>query len=661
MGKRTARYLRVALSAAGSAILLFSCGERQGEGASGSGETMMTEYSENLSVVMSQNGRRSYHFVTPLLEGYSQAREPYREFRKGVKITTYQNDSLSEVDAVLTANYAIYYVNRELWEAKGNVVVEKSDGKTLYTQQLFWNSRTKKIYSNVDSKIVQNNGRDVFIGEGFESDEEFKDWRFRRMKGRMEVEMKQRADSAATDSAAARPRGSGNSVTPCPRTPCRNLARNRSRRTGGPENPKSETMLSTVILIVVMLLLSAFFSGMEIAFTSKNRLKLEIDRKQSRLFDRIAAVFARHPGQYITTILVGNNIALVVYSLAMSLLLRTLYGALGWDRLAQSGSVVADTAISTVIIIFCAEFLPKSVFRNNPNFYYRALAPVIYFFYILLYPVARFTTLLSHGILRLMGRRVEEKDITPSFDREDLAALLDTNNSEPHSEPDNELKLFQNALDFADLRVRDCMVPRVDIESVDVDDTTIEQLTARFVDSKYSRIFVWRKSVDNIIGYVNSKSLFTRPAQIADVMMEVNFVPETMPLQSMLENFIKHRSNIAVVIDEFGGTAGVISLEDVLEQIFGEIEDEHDIPDLTEKQVGPDEYVLSCRLEVKYLNEKYNLGIEESKEYDTLAGLIIFNYEGIPTAGETIFIDGLQLRILRTTRSRIELARVKKL
>ena len=204
MGKRTARYFRVALSVAGSAILLFSCGE-QDAAASGSEETMMTEYSENLSVVMSQNGRRSYHFVTPLLEGYSQAREPYREFRKGVKITTYKNDSLSEVDAVLTANYAIYYENRELWEAKGNVVVEKSDGKTLYTQQLFWNARTKKIYSNVDSKIVQNNGRDVFIGEGFESDEEFKDWRFRRMKGRMEVEMKQSADSAATDSTSVRP------------------------------------------------------------------------------------------------------------------------------------------------------------------------------------------------------------------------------------------------------------------------------------------------------------------------------------------------------------------------------------------------------------------------------------------------------------------------
>ena len=420
-------------------------------------------------------------------------------------------------------------------------------------------------------------------------------------------------------------------------------------------------MVTSLILIVVMLLLSAFFSGMEIAFTSKNRLKLEIDRKQSRMFYSIPEVFARHPGQYITTILVGNNIALVVYSLAMSMLLREIYGALGWTELALEGSVAIDTAVSTVIIIFFAEFLPKSVFRNDPNFYYRALAPVIYFFYIVLYPVARFTTLLSHGILRLLGRKVEEKNITPSFDREDLAALLDTNGPESHSEPDNELKLFQNALDFADLRVRDCMVPRVDVEAVDIDDTTIEQLTARFVDSKYSRIFVWRKSIDNIIGYVNSKSLFTRPAQIADVVMEVNYVPETMPLQSMLENFIKHRSNIAVVIDEFGGTAGIISLEDVLEQIFGEIEDEHDVPDLVEKQVGPDEYVFSCRLEVKYLNERYDLGIEESREYDTLAGFIIYNYEGIPGAGETVFIGDLQLRILRTTRSRIELARVKKL
>lgn len=202
----------VALSVVGSAILLFSCEQNEEPEAEAKKEMMMTEYSENLSVVMSQNGRRSYHFKTPLLEGYSLAREPYREFPKGVEITTYKNDSLSSVDAVLTANYAIYYETRDLWEARGNVVVEKSDGKTLYTQQLFWNARTKKIYSNVDSKIVQNNGRDVFIGEGFESDEEFKDWRFRRMKGRMEVEVK----PAGADSTAVVPPAGGASEPPRP-------------------------------------------------------------------------------------------------------------------------------------------------------------------------------------------------------------------------------------------------------------------------------------------------------------------------------------------------------------------------------------------------------------------------------------------------------------
>lgn len=204
MEKRLTKYGRVALSVAGGAILLFSCAERETP-PEGSVETMMTEYSDSLSIIMSRNGRRSYHFTAPQLEGYTLAREPYREFRRGIRITTYKDDSLSTVDAVLTANYAIYYEKRELWEAKGNVVVEKSDGKTLYTQQLFWNAQTDKVYSNVDSKIVQNNGRDVFIGEGFESDEEFKDWRFRRMKGRMEVEMKQSADSAATDSTSVRP------------------------------------------------------------------------------------------------------------------------------------------------------------------------------------------------------------------------------------------------------------------------------------------------------------------------------------------------------------------------------------------------------------------------------------------------------------------------
>ena len=420
-------------------------------------------------------------------------------------------------------------------------------------------------------------------------------------------------------------------------------------------------MRVSVILILLTILLSAFFSGMEIAFLSKNRLKLEIDRKQSRLFDFIAGLFARRPGQYITTILVGNNIALVVYSLYMSLMLRETARLCGWCDIYEHGSVLLETCVSTLVIIFLGEFIPKSIFRNNPNFYYRFFAPLIYAFYIILYPVARLTAMMSYGILRLFGRRVDENQTAEEFDKTDLASLLDTNSAggDARHDDDNEIKIFQNALDFADLRVRDCMVPRIDIEAVDIENTSVEDLTARFVESKYSRIFVWRDSIDNIIGYVNSKSLFTRPKHIGEVMIKVDYVAETMPLQALLGKFTRRKRNVAVVIDEFGGTAGIISLEDVLEQIFGEIEDEHDISDLTEKQVGEGEYVFSCRLEVEYLNEKYGLGLEESDEYDTLAGYIIYNYEGIPAAGQTVDTGAMQIRILRTTRSRIELARVK--
>lgn len=419
-------------------------------------------------------------------------------------------------------------------------------------------------------------------------------------------------------------------------------------------------MLHSILLILLTLLFSAFFSGMEIAFTSKNRLKLELDRKQSHLFDRIATIFERHQGQYITTILVGNNIALVIYSLYMSILLRSLFLVAGWEEMATEGSVLIETAVSTILIIFMGEFIPKSIFKNNPNFYYRTFAPLIFLIYLVLYPIARLTTLLSQGILFVLGHKTKPDAPIANFNHDDLAALLNTN-SEPQDDPDNELKLFQNALDFADLRVRDCMVPRIDVEAVDVEGTTIEELTERFVESKFSRLFVYRTNLDNIIGYVNLKSLFLKPQSVEEVMMKVHFVPETMPLQALLQTFIRNHSNIAVVIDEFGGTAGIISMEDVLEEIFGEIEDEHDEADEIEKQVGEEEFVLSCRLEVEYLNEKYNLEIEESKEYDTLAGLIIYHYEGIPAAGQTLVIGKLQIRILRTTRSRLELARVKKI
>ena len=407
-------------------------------------------------------------------------------------------------------------------------------------------------------------------------------------------------------------------------------------------------MWSVVAVIVVMLLLSAFFSGMETAFISSNRLKLELERKHNRVLDFIADIFVRNSGQYITTILVGNNIALVVYSLYVS---RLYYG------LSGGSSVLVETLLATVVIIFVAEFIPKAVVLKNPNFYFKTFAVPVYFFYVLLYPIAKLTTLFSEGVMRLFGReKTDETEVT--FDRVELAHLVE--NSSDENNVEHEIKIFQNVLDFPDLTVRDCMIPRIDIEAVDMD-ASVAELTRRFIDSKYSRIFVWKDSIDNIVGYVNIKSLFAAPQSISQVLMDVDYVVETMPAQQLMTEFIKKNSSIAVVIDEYGGTAGIISLEDILEEIFGEIEDEHDSQDLVERRIADGEYVFSCRLEVGYLNEKYSLDIRESDEYDTLAGYIIFNYDGIPSNGEVIRIDNLEIKILKTTSSKIELARVKSL
>ena len=405
-----------------------------------------------------------------------------------------------------------------------------------------------------------------------------------------------------------------------------------------------------IITIAVMLLFSAFFSGMEIAFLGRNRLREEIDRKQNPVFNRIADIFSRNSSNYITTILVGNNIALVIYSMFMSQLLLSAFGI---------ENTLAQTIISTVVIIFIGEYIPKSIVRRNPNFYYSALSPIIYLFYIILYPISRLTTLISYGLIRLTGARVEERPEPMEFNRDDLASLVEAENVAVDSEEEEDIRLFQNALDFADLRVRDCMVQRVDVEAVDLETTTIEELTKRFVETNFSRIFVWHDTIDNIIGYVNSKSLFERPASIADVLIKTIYVAETMPLQAMLETFTKRKASIAVVIDEFGGTAGIISLEDVLEQIFGDIEDEHDVQELIEKRIDDNTWVFSSRLEVDYLNEEYSLGIPESDEYDTLAGYIIAESGGIPHEGERFDNELFSIKILRRESSRLDLVEIR--
>ena len=410
-------------------------------------------------------------------------------------------------------------------------------------------------------------------------------------------------------------------------------------------------MGTTIAIIAVMLLFSAFFSGMEIAFLGRNRLREEIDRKQNPMFDRIAEIFQRQSSDYITTILVGNNIALVIYSMFMSVLLSEAFAI---------DNTLAQTILSTVVIIFIGEYIPKSVFKHNPNFYYTLFSPIIFVIYLILYPITRFTTLLSTLLLRLTGQRMEQRNEQMEFNRDDLAQLVEADNVEVQSEDEEDIRLFQNALDFADLRVRDCMVQRVDVEAVDLETTTIEELTERFVETNYSRIFVWHDTIDNIIGYVNSKSLFENPKSISDILIKTIYVAETMPLQAMLETFTKRKASIAVVIDEFGGTAGIISLEDVLEQIFGEIEDEHDVQELVEREIEAGEWEFSARLEVEYLNEKYGLGIPESEEYDTLAGYHIAEYGGIPHEGDEIRAGGYLMRVLQREQSRLDLVSIKR-
>jgi len=418
-------------------------------------------------------------------------------------------------------------------------------------------------------------------------------------------------------------------------------------------------MLSVIIVILVSLLVSAFFSGIEIAFLSSNKLKLEIDRKQNKVFDYVAEVFSRSPGQYITTVLVGNSIVLVVYSMYMSMLIKEVVG-IDTETYLGSASVLVETVISTIVIIFAGEFIPKMTVNLNPNFYYKVLSIPAYLVYVVLYPIAKFGTLLSTGILRLFGVKPNNGSHVRKFDRVDLEHLVDTsvdNAGGSSDQSEKDIKLFQNALDFSGLTVRDCMVQRVDIEAVPAD-TTMEDLSRRFVDSGFSRLLVYENNIDNITGYVNLKSLFSDPDSISEIMKPVDYVPESMPAQKLLTKFIKTRHSVAVVIDEFGGTAGMVTIEDVLEEIFGEIEDEHDAPETVEKMISDSEFIFSGRLEVEYLNEKYNLDIPESEEYDTLAGCIIYNYQGFPAMGETVSIGDKKIKILRTTASKLELVRL---
>ncbi|MFA5815792.1 MAG: hemolysin family protein [Bacteroidales bacterium] len=410
--------------------------------------------------------------------------------------------------------------------------------------------------------------------------------------------------------------------------------------------------MSSWLTIVLMLLLMAFFSGMETAFVVSNKLRVELDRKQGGLIGKLVGWLAGRMELIIATTLVGMNVCLVIFGFkATEILEPTLVRYIpsqGWILLAQ-------TVVATTLVLFTAEFLPKTIFRIRSNQMLRIFSVPFTVIYILLFPVTWFTVNLSDFLLRKILKSPGSRQIRQMvFSKVDLNSLVLENLNDGHSEEgsEEEIKLFHNALEFSSVRIRDCMIPRTEIAAVPVE-TTIEELRQKFIETGYSRILVYEKDIDRIIGYVHHSSLFRNPQNLYEIIRKISNVPESMSANRLLTKLLREQANIAAVIDEFGGTSGVVTTEDILEEIFGEIEDEHDNPTLIEKKAANGEYMFSGRLEIDYLNETYGFNLPASDEYETLAGLILHYHPSFPKTNETIRIPGFSFRITASNRKKI--------
>ena len=413
-------------------------------------------------------------------------------------------------------------------------------------------------------------------------------------------------------------------------------------------------MLNTELVgLLISMLLSAFFSGMEIAFVSSNRLLVEMDKEKNGLSQKAIALFYQHPSNFVSTMLVGNNIALVVYGI----LFAKIFDDTLFYGLSDGMRVTADTLLSTLVVLFTGEFLPKSVFKNNPNALLTFFAVPAYVFYVVLYPIARFATILAKGLLRLVGVRMNKDSADHAFTRVDLDYLVQTSidNAEDEDQIGEEVKIFQNALDFSETKVRDCMVPRTEIDAVE-DTATIEELKQTFIESGHSKIIVYHEDIDHIIGYIHSSDMFHTDQK--PVVREISFIPETMLASRLMKQLMQQKRSLAIVVDEFGGTSGLVSLEDIVEEITGEIEDEHDSTNHVAKQLSDHEYILSARLEISKINEQFDLELPESDEYMTLGGLILHVYQSFPKLNEVVKFDNYEFKIVKNTATKIELVRL---
>lgn len=411
-------------------------------------------------------------------------------------------------------------------------------------------------------------------------------------------------------------------------------------------------MTATLSVILICLLLSAFFSGMEIAFLTSNKLRIEIDKSKKGVTQALIDLFISHSGMYITTLLVGNNVVMVIYGIFMSDLLVKQFEFL---HLSIGVELFVETLVSTLIILVFAEFLPKTVFRLRSNLFLKLFSVPVFLFYLLFFPLSYFSVWLGGWLLRIFtGRKLGHKEPNRAFGKVDLNNLIEEGEVNARQEEEmHEIKLFRNALDFSEVKLRECIVPRPDVVALSID-SSIEELTQLFIDTGLSRILIYKESIDDIIGYVHISTLFKGPPTIAKALSRVLIVPETMSAQRLLNLFIRDQKSVAVVVDEFGITAGIVTIEDIMEEIFGEIEDEHDHLNLKEVMISEQEYIFSGRLEVDYLNEKYHLDLEEREEYETLAGLVLYFNQSIPQEGETIVVNNLTFKILSVKNARIE-------
>ena len=418
--------------------------------------------------------------------------------------------------------------------------------------------------------------------------------------------------------------------------------------------------MNLLLVILITILFSAFFSGMEIAFISANKLRLELDKKQNIIFSSLISLYTRNPAQFIATMLVGNNLALVIYGIAFANLLKPfLFLYLHSNSLV----LLTQTIISTLIILATAEYFPKMLFRINPNGILRIFTVPIAFFYFLFYPITKMSIWISRLVLRIFLREplgsVDEKIVFSRIDLDHFVNEQENAKSSPtKQEVDNEVKLFRNALDFSKVKLREIMVPRTEMVALDIE-STVDELHQKFIETGYSRILFYSENIDNIVGYIHHSVIFTKPDSIKTNLRKVLIVPETMPASKLLSKFIQQRLSMAIVVDEFGGTSGMVTSEDILEEIFGEIEDEHDTIDFIKKKVAENEFVLSGRLELDEINESFNLDFPENENFETLAGYILFHHESIPKINTVITVDKYSFKILKATSTKIELVHLK--